>query len=98
MLRPEGLEPDTKNCRSQIPAPHSGPTSFGSGRLCNTRLWWKLPQSESRLNSHRQTARPFLPAYLGANGPAERAAVPLTHESMSLLQSTKSYRFFELAF
>lgn len=81
MLRPECLEPDMKNCRSQITPPPSGPTSLGSGRLCNTRLRWKLPQSESRLNSHclwHQTAWPFLPSYLGANGPAERTAVPLT--------------------
>lgn len=71
MLRPKCLESDRKNCRSQITPPPSGPTSFRSGRLCNTHLRWKLPQSESWLNSHclrHQTVLPFLPACFGANG------------------------------
>lgn len=98
MLRPKCLEPDTKNCRSQIPPPHSGPTSFGSGRLCNTRYGGSFPRVSQGLTltafAVRQLGLSCLsilaPAYLTA----ERTAVPLTHESVSLLQSAKSYRFF----
>lgn len=98
MLRPKCLEPDTKNCRSQIPPPHSGPTSFESGRLCNTRYGGSFPRVSQGLIltafAVRQLGlsclRILAPAYLTP----ERTAVPLTHESMSLLQSAKSYRFF----
>ena len=92
MLRPKCLESDRKSCRSQITPPPSGPTSFRSGRLCNTRLRWKLPQSESRLNSHclRPSDSSAFPASVfWRQRAAERTAVPLTVSSCHFFNPLK---------